>query len=192
MPVLRDSKSTIATDPLRNFKFHVNIHHTVPGAQPLVRLGFMSLSGLNVAVTPIPYREGGNNTTTRKMPGQAEFSDITLSRGVVLGTYQSWYWMRQIFFVTQGGGLGSPGNNFRTTVDVLVMDHPVTRQLPSPVGTPAKLKFRLFNAWPLSLSYSDLDAGGNAVLIEQMTLAHEGFDLWWANSPGSQDVSGAA
>lgn len=184
MPVLRDSKSTIATDPLRNFKFHVNVHHPIPGAPDMVKFGFMGCTGLSAAIETIPYREGGDNTTTRKMPGQANFNDITLSRGVVVGTFTAWYWLREIFFVTQGGGRAYPGNNFRGIIDILVLDHPVNYA----GNTPAKVKFRVYNAWPTALQYSDLDAGGNAVLIEQMTLAHEGWDMWWAFEPGQESV----
>jgi len=42
----------------------------------------------------------------------------------------------------------------------------------------------VYNAWPTALAYSDLDAGANQLLIEQMTLAHEGFDFGLANNLG--------
>lgn len=174
---LRDSKSTIETDPLRNFKFQVNIAKS--GLEDMLRLGFMSASGLSVSTDVIPYREGGNNTTTRKLPGQTNFGDITLSRGMVMGTAHMWSWFCEIFFVTQGGGRGRAGNNFRTDFQILVLDHPVT------LGpTPVKGAFTVYNAWPSAIAYSDLDAGGNGVMIEQMTLSHEGFDAAYAG-PGA-------
>ena len=48
-----------------------------------------------------------------------------------------------------------------------------------PAGKSAKVKtwFRVYNAWPTSVSFSDLDAGANAIIVNQMTLAHEGFDV---------------
>lgn len=57
----------LATDPLRNFKFNVNIMH--PNLSGFASLGFMTVSGLNITTEVIPYREGGMNTTTQKMPG---------------------------------------------------------------------------------------------------------------------------
>lgn len=181
MPILEDSRSTVATDPVRNFKYHVNIHHTPPGggnkSKSLSRLGFMNMSGLAVTTEPIPYREGGNNTTQRKMPGQSNFSDITLSRGVTLGTRQAWYWMLELFSATAGAGNGPVGNNFRALVDVAVLAHPVTQG-----NTPAYVKYRIYNAWISGLAYSELDAGGNAVYVEQMTLTHEGWQQWIAGS----------
>lgn len=179
MPTLRDSKSTIKTDPVRNFKYHVNIHKTPQGSsKSLVQLGFMNMSGLSLTTATIPYREGGNNTTQRKMPGQTDFADITLSRGVTLGSDQPWAWMRELFYVNQGEGRGRAGNNFRTTIDVLVLAHPVTQG-----NTPAYVKYRIYNAWLSGLAYSELDAGGNAVYVEQMTIVHEGFKRFLAKSP---------
>lgn len=186
MPVLRDSKSNIATDPLRNFKFLVRIHHSIGGAPSFLQLGFMSVSGLNVSTEVIPYREGGNNTTTRKMPGQSNFSDITLTNGVLLNGHQQWYWFRQIFFVNQGRGLASPGQDFRVPVDIHVLDHPAN--VNNIANTPTKMLFQVYKAWPSGLAYSDLDAGGNAILVQQMTLAHEGWDIHWAKGTGAESV----
>jgi phage tail-like protein len=185
MPILRDSKSTIATDPIRSFKFQVNINHELPGmpagVPQLFWMGFMNMSGLGATTQTITYREGGDNTTLRKMPGQTDFPEITLGRGVIMYTAATWYWFKQLFFVNQGRGTSPAGSNFRADFDVLVLDHPVTQG-----NTPAKLKFRIYNAWPSALSFSDFDAGGNAALIQQMTLQHEGWDMWWATpDPGA-------
>ena len=67
-----------------------------------------------------------------------------------------------------------------------MLAHPVTA---ATVNYPAW--FRIFNAWPTALAYSDLDAGANQLLIEQMTLAHEGFDFGLASNLG-QDAPAAA
>lgn len=167
---LRDSKSTIETDPLRNFKFQINIAKS--GLEDMLRLGFMSAAGLAVNNDVIPYREGGNNTTTRKLPGQTNFGDITLARGLAMGTTHMWKWFQEMFFAVAGGGRGQAGNNFRTDFEILVLDHPVTNG-----PTPVKGRVVVYNAWPSAIAYSDLDAGGNGVMIEQMTLTHEGFDI---------------
>ena len=60
------------SDPLRNFRFLVTITTPNANAVPttIARMGFMAVSGLSVNNEVIPYREGGNNTPTRKMPGQ--------------------------------------------------------------------------------------------------------------------------
>lgn len=186
MPVLKQSLSTLQTDPLRNFKFHVNIDHQplkVSGdSKHMIHLGFMNMSGLNATTEPIPYREGGDNTTQRKMPGQTNFADITLSRGVVVGTWQSWYWLKELFFVNQGGrgGAAPYGTNFRANMVIKVMGHPSAGGPGQDV--PVKKMYKVYNVWPSVLAYSELDAGSNAILIEQMTLVNEGFDVKWAST----------
>lgn len=178
MPVTQTSSiAHLASDPLRNFKFIVTIR---PNSGAAIQLGFMSVSGLNITVDVIAYREGAYNTTTQKMPGQADFSPITMSRGVAVGRPQDWNWMRELFTVMQGTGTSNGTTDFRATVDVQVLSHPVTA---SSVNYPAW--FRIFNAWPTAIAFSDLDAGANQLLIEQMTLAHEGFDFSLASNLGA-------
>ncbi len=153
-----------------------------PNVGNAINLGFMSVSGLNIQVDVIAYRVGSYNTTTQKMPGQADFSPITLSRGVSVAAqnYADWQWMQQLFTVMQGTGSSLGTTDFRATVDIKVLSHPVTA---ATVNYPAW--YRIYNAWPTALAYSDLDAGANQLLIEQMTLAHEGFDFALATGLGT-------
>jgi phage tail-like protein len=187
----------ITSDPLRNFKFLVTIF---PPSGAAITIGFMSVGGLTVTNSVIAYREGGMNTVTQKLPGQSDFSPIVLSRGVAVGHTEDIAWLKQIFAVTQGtvmsnGGGGvalvsgttagggsnvsgvAVGNDFRRNIDISVLAHPVTSGL-----TPVSARFYVYNAWPTSVSYSDLDAGANQLLISQMTLAHEGWDYSLASS----------
>lgn len=185
MPVMKQSLSTLRTDPLRNFKFHVNIHFSPRGtSKSMLSLGFMNMSGLSAATEPIPYREGGDNTTQRKMPGQTNFGDITLSRGVIVGTYQSWYWLKHLFYVNQGGRGGNApgGSNFRANMIIKVMEHPAVGG--PGYSVPVKVAYKVYNVWPSVLAYGELDAGSNAILIEQMTLVNEGWDMLWAAHQG--------
>ncbi len=177
------------SDPLRNFRFHVQINHPTIASYP--KIGFMSCSGLAIQSEVIPYREGGNNTTTRKMPGQTDFGPIGLSRGMMaapvkggtgVGVREAWDWFLQLFSVQEGQGKGGAGAEFRCGIDIDVLQHPITRGPGAPLSdTPAiKARIQVYNAWPMALAWSDLDAGGNAVIIEQLTLAHEGFRVLWA------------
>lgn len=179
MATPKPSMAHIKTDPLRNFKFLVNIHRYGGQASEFASMGFMSVSGLNITTEVIPYREGGMNTTTQKMPGQSDFAPITMSKGVMVGDPAMLDWTQELFTVIQGTGTGPAGNDFRAYMDVKVLAHPVTK---GPV--PVKAAFRVYNVWPTAVSYSDLDAGANAILIQQMTLAHEGFEFKLANKIG--------
>lgn len=184
------SLAHIATDPIRNFKFQV-----VATGGPFtnaITYGFMTVDGISTTIDVIPYREGGMNTTTQNMPGQASFNPVTFSTGVKYGPSPGTNatgttdvdWMQQLFSVLQGGS--KAGTDFRAKyVDIEVLDHPVTAG-PSAV----KAQIRLYNAWPTALAYSTLDAGANQVFIEQMTLVYEGFDVEVATGVGSAGVSG--
>jgi phage tail-like protein len=196
-PTIINNRSTLETDPIRNFRFLVTFLPLPGGATgggswlktPKVVVGFTSVSGLSVATDSIPYREGGYNTTVHQIPGQTTFSPITLQRGVVLGTPQHWDWMRKLFATVQNGTTSQVGENFRCDVQIEVLTHPIagsgganTELTGGTTGTykdHVSARFQVYNAWPTSVAYSDLNAGDNALFVEQLTLVHEGFDMTW-------------
>jgi phage tail-like protein len=198
---------SLSTDPLRNFKFQVQIMPASDsaGMSPnLGRLGFMTVSGLGIQNEVIPYREGGDNTTTRKMPGQTDFGPITMGRGSAaapvgpnstgsIGTSDVYNWLGQVFSVLEGGGTNDGTSDFRADVLVDILEHPVTKgNSAAGINSPApvKLRFHIFNAWPMAISWSDLDAGGNAIVIESLQLAHEGFiPIYGGNTIGAPYVT---
>jgi len=188
MPVTQKSSlSAIKTDPLRNFKFQVVIQPQSGNAlgAAAVTLGFMTVSGLGMNLDVIPYREGNMNPTTQKMVGQADFNPITLTRGVTIdATQPQILWLQQLFTVQQGTGTTAAGNDYRADVYIYVLDHPY-----SGASAPEKAGFHVYNAWPSSVAYSDLDAGANQLFITQLSLAHEGFLAEVATSTGQSDIS---
>jgi phage tail-like protein len=188
MPTIINNRSTLITDPIRNFRFLVQFkpQGTNPTLDALkgVTLGFTSVSGLSVTTDSIPYREGGYNTTVHQIPGQTTFTPITLQRGVILGTNQNWEWMRNMFAtVAAGGSTRSIAQNFRCNLEVQVLSHPIPaagEEDNSSATDHVAMRFEVYNAWPTAVAYSDLNAGDNALFVEQMTLVHEGFDVNWA------------
>ena len=188
-----NSRSTLATDPVRNFRFLVTFEPQDTSNTGLgtttIPMGFTSVSGLAVTTDSIPYREGGYNTTVHQIPGQTSFTPITLQRGVILGSKQNWDWMKQLFATVQAGGSTlALGKNFRCDLEIAVLNHPIPSSganvLSGEVAAIAPkdevaMRFKVFNAWPTTVAYSDLNAGDNALYVEQMTLVHEGFDLNW-------------
>ena len=83
----------------------------------------------------------------------------------------------------QGTGTAADGNNFRWSVLVQILDHPVTT-----AAVAVKAAFQIYNAWPTSIAFSDLDAGANQLFITQLVLAHEGFDYSLATNIGAIDA----
>lgn len=189
-----NSRSTLTTDPVRNFRFLVTFQPQDTGNTALgtvtIPMGFTSVSGLAVTTDSIPYREGGYNTTVHQIPGQTSFTPLTLQRGVILGSRQNWDWMKQLFATVQAGGSTlQTGKNFRCDIEIAVLNHPVpsagadvnTGTAATAATDEVAMRFKVYNAWPTTVAYSDLNAGDNALYVEQMTLVHEGFDLNWGS-----------
>jgi phage tail-like protein len=153
-------------------------------------MGFVSLSGLSVTTEPIAYREGGYNTNVHQIPGQSAFTPITLSKGVMLGQESNMAWMKRLFSVITPSVAQGVGAGFRCNIDIQVLSHPnpqastgaATTQIAAetPYEQHTSLRFKVYNAWITSLSYSNLDAGANTLMVEEMSLVHEGFDVAYA------------
>ena len=196
MATIYQNRSALATDPIRNFRFLVSFAAVNPNATNLsgittATMGFTSVSGLAVTTDSIPYREGGYNTTVHQLPGQTSFSPITLSKGVMLGDSSQAAWMKRLFSVVSSGAKAGIGADFRCDLDIRVLSHPNPAGLSGADATLAgvnsdtphvAIRFRVYNAWITNLSYSNLDAGGNSLMVEEMTLVHEGWDAKYATA----------
>lgn len=208
--------STLITDPVRNFKFIVSIYPN--GSSPVTgsvgaqgttgwskdfgSLGFVSVGGLSVTTEPIAYREGGYNTNVHQIPGQSSFTPITLSKGIMLGNDAHWKWMKQLFSVFTANASGGLGSNFRCTVDIQVLSHPnpqasggassqgTTSTASGAITEHTSMFFRVYNAWISNISYSNLDAGANSLMVEEMTLVHEGFDVVFGSDYTTSGTAG--
>jgi phage tail-like protein len=136
-------------DPYVNFNFRVEIGG-------LVRGSFQEAGGLDSSIDVIEYREGGENITTRKYPGQVKFSNISLKRGLVDDT-MLYDWHRQ-------WADGDPAA-VRLSGSIILLDRQGNE----------KLRWNFFNAWPAKWTGPAFNAEGNDVAIETLELAHEGL-----------------
>jgi phage tail-like protein len=183
---------TDLSDPIRNFRFKVDFVRagTLNFSVPMATAGFMSVSGLGSQTESIPYREGGDNTTTRKLPGQTDFPPLQFQRGLYdnfrTAGSEEWDWMKEIFFTQTGGvnATSSANPDYRCDIYIYSFRHPMPGQEQRAVG------WRAVNAWPTSVAFSDLDAGGNGVAITQMSVVHEGLSVVFAE--GQNDPLGFA
>jgi len=176
--------SSIATDPLRNFKFIAEFTSASKAFDdsiapaPAAVGGFTSITGLGINTQSIPYREGGYNTTIHQIPGMTTFTPITFQHGTLTSNLQGINWMRGLFAAASGEGIAiGSGTDFRVNVDIYVLDHPAQVQEATDLTTIAKMHFKVHNAWITTLQYSDLNAGDQNILFEQMTLVHEGLSV---------------
>jgi phage tail-like protein len=215
MANLSTFNSSIATDPLRSFRFRVTFKPvatsginsvfdsrildatgtattstttpTLTGYSSGWSGGFTSISGLQTNVQAIQYREGGYNTTVHQMPGMTTFTPVTFTRGVIYGNDQAITWMRGLFSAAAGTGL----NGVAATAKGFRLNIEIlVNQHPTTddnAGTEdvSQMVFRLHNAWITNLSYTDLDATNGAILFESMQLVHEGLSVGFLTPGGN-------
>lgn len=146
----------MAIDIWRNFKFEVEV-------DGFVRAGFSKVTGLKQTTEIIEYREGGENETPRKLPGQTKFDNITLERGKTIDTDFT-DWAGQVFTIDARDG-AQGDDNFRKRVVIYLKDKSGARVR----------KWTLVQTWPTEYSAGDLDASSNEVLVNSLVLAHEGM-----------------
>lgn len=143
-------------DPYRNFRFEVEI-------EGFVHAGFQKVSGLKHTVEVINYREGGDNDTGRKLPGQSTFDPITLERGMSNNS-DFVDWMNLIFDLDNEDGQGEV-EGFRKDVVIFAKNK---------AGTRVK-QWNCVLCWPSEREAGELDATANDVLIERLVLQNEGI-----------------
>lgn len=193
------------TDPLRNFKFRVKIHPTgrlsrLTNSGADFEVGFSVVSGISVQNEMIAYREGGMNTHPHKMIGQSDYGPVTFTRGVFPNQDSLYQWQTFLHAWGQGGvaegseSLTSDDNDYRCNISVAIYDHPVSAATyddnpsnqESVTNLTAKMGYRLYNCWPASFALGDLNAGDSSLLIQQLVVNHEGFEILWADDLTSE------
>jgi phage tail-like protein len=135
-------------DPYGNFNFLVEI-------DGITRAAFHEVSGFDSTIDVIEHREGGENTTPRKLPGMTKHSNIVLKWG--LATDRDLYdWHRQVV----------KGDVARKNGSIVLLDR----------AGQEVVRWNFFAAWPTKWDGPDLTAEGNGVAIETLELAHEGVE----------------
>ena len=122
------------------------------------RLGFTEVSGLDIEIQVIEYREGSSpQYAAMKMPGIPKYTSITLKRGIVAGDNQFFDWVKTIQL--------NKVERRDLTISLLNENH-------EPV-----MVWKVKNAFPVKLEGPRLKASGNEVAIETLEVAHEGLTI---------------
>ena len=135
-------------DPYMNYRFLVEIDGVTQG-------GFQECSGLDSITDPVEYREGGDNTTVRKLPGKTTYSDISLKRGLT-DSDELWRWRKTVM----------DGNIERKNGSIIVLDSTGSE----------KVRWNFYEAWPSKWEGPSFDAKANDIAVETLTIAHEGIE----------------
>ncbi len=120
------------------------------------RTGFMEVTGLGMGVAVAPYREGASPEFAAMLTsGQKHYSPVVLKRAMVAGDNDFYHWIN----TAQVGDVERR--------DVLI-------SLLNSQHEPAMV-WKLSRAFPSRLDYSPLNALGNDLAMESLTLVHEGL-----------------
>src|SRR6185369_16970010 len=108
-------------DPYRAYNFKLLINNVTEGH-------FTEVSGLGVKVERISYREAGNNSIVRAIPGRVTYTSVTLRFGLT-NSADLWTWLMTAV----------EGKVSRRNVSIVMLDSS---------GVTEVLRWNLVNAWP--------------------------------------------
>jgi phage tail-like protein len=151
------SVNTHRFDPYRNFKFKIKWDGQYVA-------GLSKCSALKKTTEVTDWREGGDASASRKLPGKTSYEAITLEAGVTHDTtFEAWANLVNNY---QGDPAMSL-KNFRKDVTIDVFNLQGTKVL----------AYNVFRCWVSEYqALPELDASGNAVMIQTMKLENEGWD----------------
>lgn len=157
-------KSTRRDDPYSSFRFLVRWEGRCVA-------GVSRVGGLARNAPVISHRAGGDPATPRLVPGQPEFAAITLGRGV---TYDHEFeaWANTIWALQNGAMEGAGHQN----VSLKDFRRDIGIEMYNAAGQKV-LAYTIYKCWPSQfVALPGLDAEGDGVAIETLTLQHEGWE----------------
>jgi len=140
----------VLVDPYRAYNFKLSIQGVVQGH-------FTRVERLGVRVPRILYREAGDHATVRSIPGPVEYATVTLKYGLTSST-ELIDWLFQVV----GGQIQ------RQNVSILLLDD---------AGATTVREWRLIDAWPCEWYGAPLDALGQEIAIEAISLAYDRLEI---------------
>jgi len=110
--------------------------------------------GLGVEYDVQEVKEGGNNDYVHRLPGRAKYQNLKLTRPIDKDTQKVAAWLASV-----------ASDPKRSTAEIAVLDG----------GGGTVAKWKLQGIYPIRWSGPTLDTGTNAVALEVLELAHNGF-----------------
>jgi phage tail-like protein len=148
--------NTHRIDPYTNFKFWVKV-------DAVYVAGLSKMTAIKRTVEVVEWREAGDPSVIRKLPGRVKCEPVTLETGLTHDTLLI-DWANQVS--NPQGDAAMSLKNYRKEVTVEV--HNLQ-------GNPVAF-FELHRAWPSEFqAVPDMDANANAVAIQSLKFEYEGF-----------------
>lgn len=146
-------------DPYKNFKFRVKWDGRYVA-------GVNKVGALKRTTDVVEHREGGDPSMVRKSPAQTKYEPISLERGVTHDT-EFEKWANKVW--NFGSGLGSEVSLKDFRKDIIIDFFNEAGQ--------KVLSYKVYRCWVSEYqALPELDAGGNSVAIQSMTLQNEGWE----------------
>ena len=146
-------------DPYKNFKFRVKWDGRYVA-------GISKVGGLKKTTEVVKHREGGDPSSSRKSPGRTEYDAISLDRGVTHDT-EFEKWANKVW--NFGSGLGSEVSLKDFRKDIIIELYNEAGQL--------AIAYKVYRCWVSQFrSLGQLDADGNAIAFQSITLQNEGWE----------------
>ncbi|WP_158800358.1 phage tail protein [Pedobacter sp. L105] len=133
------------------FSFEVRI----PGMSNEGECNFQEIGGLKVDLGIEKIAEGGVNDFEHKFPKRAEYSNLTLKRGILRGSD----------LITWVNDAVRNFNFTKKTIYISLIDE---QRAPT-------VRWRVVNAFPVGLDIAGFKAQENALAIETLTIAYDYF-----------------
>ncbi|HWU96078.1 MAG TPA: phage tail protein [Sphingomonas sp.] len=153
------SSTSQSPDPYLNFKFRIKW-------QGKYVAGLSKCSALKRSTEATPFREGGDPSTNRILPGQTKFEPITLERGMTQDL-EFETWASQVWNYRAGQGMESSLANFRRNI---------TLEFYNAAGQ-LVYAYNIYNCWPSEYTaMPELDSSSNSVAIQTLVLQNEGWE----------------
>jgi phage tail-like protein len=149
--------NTSRIDPYKAFKFRVKWDGKVVA-------GVSKVGTLKRTTAVVSHREGNDFSADRHSPGRTSFEDITLERGL---THDRDFeaWANKVYSTEGDGAVSLRGFRKDLTVELLNLQGTVVAA------------YNVFRCWVTSYTaLPDLDANGEGVAFESLTLKCEGWE----------------
>jgi phage tail-like protein len=138
----------VVNDPYGTFNFLVEI-------DGITRAAFQQVSGFDSTTDVIEHREGGDNLSTRKLPGMTKYSNIVLKWGMT-DDRELYDWHRRVV----------EGDIERKNGSIVLLNR----------KREEVARWNFVRAWPSKWDGPDLNAETADAAIEMVELTHEGVE----------------
>ena len=142
--------------PFTAFNFSVEIYPD-GSSKPLCEAAFAECDGLEMTIDIKTIREGGANDRAYRVPGVANYANLTLKRGMTENG-DLWKWVQD--------SVKDPGLRANAEVVMLAAN-----------GSAEIMRYQLHRCLPIKFKAPALNAKDGQIAIEEFQLAYEKFDM---------------